>query len=366
MSLLKRNKDKQLAAEKKLAARHAIVKMDVDRNVRDAYFQGLVFAAVANDDQIDESERARLQEFGEALELTAEDVAEAIQGLSGMDDDAKMGVIEECARQLTNVDVAEYFLKEFSKLWFLGGGNKDEFEEFRSQLIDWMGDDVRMSEEQKVKAAEEAEAKRKAEKAAAIEAKRKTEEADLHERELERQRKIEAERKAEEERRIAEAARVREELRRVKEEARKKAGCKTFGADIVRVVKELSLFEKERITSSELNLLREGLLDEGFGIVAHLLSSNEVLEEIIDSEVKMSMERFEEKGRFLRPSQTAMEKENFQRNLKREVSWMAISWVVLNKGVSDEVLREVNEGLASRDIPVDSRYEVEVVTGLFG
>lgn len=35
MSLLKRNKDKQLAAEKKLAARHAIVKIGVDRNVRD-------------------------------------------------------------------------------------------------------------------------------------------------------------------------------------------------------------------------------------------------------------------------------------------------------------------------------------------
>ena len=52
MSLLKRNKDKQLAEEKKLAARHAIVKMGVDRNVRDAYFQGLVFAAIANDNRI--------------------------------------------------------------------------------------------------------------------------------------------------------------------------------------------------------------------------------------------------------------------------------------------------------------------------
>lgn len=163
MSLLKRNKDKQLAAEKKLAARHAIVKMGVDRNVRDAYFQGLVFAAVANDDQIDESERARLRELGEALELTTEDVAEVIQCLAGMDDDAKMGVIEECARQLTNAEVAECFLKEFSELWLLGGGKEDEFGDFRSQLIDWMGDEVRVAEEKKVKTAEEAEAKRKAE-----------------------------------------------------------------------------------------------------------------------------------------------------------------------------------------------------------
>ena len=151
MSLLKRNKDKQLAAEKKLAARHAIVKMGVDRNVRDAYFQGLVFAAVANDDQIDESERTRLRELGEALELTTEDVAEAIQCLAGMDDDAKMGVIEECARQLTNAEVAECFLNEFSELWLLGGGKEDEFGDFRSQLIDWMGDEVRVAEEAKTK-----------------------------------------------------------------------------------------------------------------------------------------------------------------------------------------------------------------------
>ena len=155
MSLLKRNKDKQLAAEKKLAARHEIVKMGVDRNVRDAYFQGLVFAAVANDDQIDESERTRLRELGEALELTTEDVAEAIQCLSGMEDDAKMDVIEECARQLTNVEVAECFLKEFSELWLLGGGKEDEFGDFRLRLIDWMGAAVQNGLAAREKAAEE-------------------------------------------------------------------------------------------------------------------------------------------------------------------------------------------------------------------
>lgn len=187
MSLLKRNKDKQLAAEKKLAARHAIVKMGADRNVRDAYFQGLVFAAVANDDQIDESERTRLRELGDALELTAEDVAEAIQCLAGMDDDAKMGVIEECARQLTNVEVAECFLKEFSELWLLGGGKEDEFGDFKSQLIDWMGDGVKAAEEAKARRAAEAEAKRKAE-----EAKRKAEQKKVEKKkEVERSQRIE-------------------------------------------------------------------------------------------------------------------------------------------------------------------------------
>lgn len=352
MSLLKRNKDKQLAAEKKLAARHAIVKMDVDRNVRDAYFQGLVFAAVANDNQIDESERARLQEFGEALELTAEDVAEAIQGLSGMDDDAKMGVIEECARQLTNVEVAECFLKEFLELWLLGGGKQDEFGDFKSQLIDWMGDDVRVAEAEKIKAAETEEVKRKAEEA--------------QEKELQRQRKIEAERKAEEARRAADADRVLKELRRTKEESRRSNGYKTFGVDVIRVVRELSLFDKESVDISELNLLREGLLDEGYGIVASLLPSNEVLRKIIDSEVKMSMEHFEGRSRFFRPSQIAIETESFRRHLKREVSWITNAWLVLIKGVSDEVVKEVNELLAPKNFSEVCGEQVEVAPGLMG
>ena len=113
MSLLSRNKDKQLAAEKKLAAQHAIVKMGVDRNVREAYFQGLVFAAVANDDAIDEAERVRLMGLGDSLEIPAEGVSEMCQSLAEADDDTKMSAIEECARQLIEVKVAECFLKEF-------------------------------------------------------------------------------------------------------------------------------------------------------------------------------------------------------------------------------------------------------------
>ena len=228
MSLLRRNKDKQLAAEKKLAARHAIVKMGVDRDVRDVYFHGLVFAAVANDDHIDESERARLLELGEALELTAEDVAEAMRCLTDMEDDAKMDVIEECARQLTNVEVAECFLKEFEEIWLLGGGNKDEFSEFRSQLVDWMGEDVCAVETAKEKAAAESEAKREAEEARV---------------------------KAEQARRIE------------KEKQRAKDGFRTFGEDALRVVKELSFYDKVRVSCDDLGMLRDRLLGEGYGAV---------------------------------------------------------------------------------------------------
>ena len=166
MSLLKRTKDKQLAAEKKLAARHAIVKLGVDRNVRDADFLGLVFAAVANDDEVDAQERTRLEALGEALELPSKDVADAIESLLAVDDDAKMAFIAECACQLSRVEVAECFLKEFEEIWKLGGGKQDEVAEFRTQLIDWMGKEVKSAIEAKANAAAEARRKAEEEKAA--------------------------------------------------------------------------------------------------------------------------------------------------------------------------------------------------------
>lgn len=46
MSLLKRNKDKQIAAEKRLVAQHAIVEMGADRNVRDALLQGFIHLSI--------------------------------------------------------------------------------------------------------------------------------------------------------------------------------------------------------------------------------------------------------------------------------------------------------------------------------
>ena len=52
MSLLKKMKER--VAEEKLIGSHPLMKMSVERNVRDAYFQGLVFAAFADDDQVDE------------------------------------------------------------------------------------------------------------------------------------------------------------------------------------------------------------------------------------------------------------------------------------------------------------------------
>lgn len=141
MSMLSDWKEEAEAAKRKLEAQHPIAALEVDRNVRDAYFLGLVFAALANDYKIDDKERARLDELGVALGVGDKtDVEQAIAGVE-MASDKKL-LIEECARQIADPRIAEQFLSEFSSIWALGGGSPAEYEEFRQRLIGWMGDVV--------------------------------------------------------------------------------------------------------------------------------------------------------------------------------------------------------------------------------
>lgn len=141
MSMLSDWKEEAEAAKRKQEAQHPIAALEVDRNVRDAYFLGLVFAALANDYKIDDKERARLDELGVALGVGDKtDVEQAIADVE-MASDKKL-LIEECARQIANPRIAEHFLSEFSSIWVLGGGSPAEYEEFRKRLIDWMGETV--------------------------------------------------------------------------------------------------------------------------------------------------------------------------------------------------------------------------------
>lgn len=159
MSLLKREKEKKIAAAEKLAARHPVLNLEIDRNVRDAYIHGLVFTAVANDDRIDDAERKWLEEVGESLELNADDIADPIRTLVALSDNDMMLLVEECARQLSDVRVAEYFMKQFEEVWLLGGGGDEEFAEFEKQLVSWMGDDVKDAVAEAERIAKESEAK---------------------------------------------------------------------------------------------------------------------------------------------------------------------------------------------------------------
>lgn len=47
--------------------RHPLLKNGASRDVRDAYFLGLVFAAVANDEKLDSAEERTVRDFGRLL-----------------------------------------------------------------------------------------------------------------------------------------------------------------------------------------------------------------------------------------------------------------------------------------------------------
>ena len=168
MALLKRVNDRKIAAKQAEEARHPIVKLGADRNVREAYFGGLAFAAVANDDAIDDDERRRLVGLGSSLELPSDGVEQTLRAVASATDDEKMALIEECARQIDDAKVADLFLKEFEELWKLGGGSADEYKAFRTQLVAWMGEtvkkslsDARQKEAEEQKRIEEARRKEK-------------------------------------------------------------------------------------------------------------------------------------------------------------------------------------------------------------
>ena len=168
MALLKRVNDRKIAAKQAEEARHPIVKLGADRNVREAYFGGLAFAAVANDDAIDDDERRRLVRLGSSLELPSDGAEQTLRVVASATDDEKMALIEECARQIDDAKVADLFLKEFEELWKLGGGSADEYKEFRTQLVAWMGEtvkkslsDARQKEAEEQKRIEEARRKEK-------------------------------------------------------------------------------------------------------------------------------------------------------------------------------------------------------------
>ncbi len=178
MALLKRVNDRKIAAKQAEEARHPIVKLGADRNVREAYFGGLAFAAVANDDAIDDDERRRLVGLGSSLELPSDGVEQTLRAVASATDDEKMALIEECARQIDDAKVADLFLKEFEELWKLGGGSADEYKEFRTQLVAWMGEKVKkaLSDARQKKAEEQKRIEEARRKEAEEETRRKEQE----------------------------------------------------------------------------------------------------------------------------------------------------------------------------------------------
>ena len=151
MSLLKRKQEKdrkaaeeaaRLAEEKKLQdlAVHPLAKGGCGRDVRDAYLQGLVFAAIADDDKTDENERPLLVEIGTSLGMSGEEVEGTIKGVLSLDDDGKLALVEECVTAFKGNEVGvKLFYAQFIQIWTSHEHDEKELSDYLRQFGEWTG-----------------------------------------------------------------------------------------------------------------------------------------------------------------------------------------------------------------------------------
>ena len=149
------------------AKKHLLVKMGADRNVREAYLHGLVFAGLANDDEtpeIQSEERMVLDEICAALviELSLLDEIIAAEKTS-IDDDTYKDLLRECMGSFSDIKMYDSFLEDFDKVWSVGKGNPAELKSWHDDFEEMVLADVAkvLAERKSVAAKKEAEEKAK-------------------------------------------------------------------------------------------------------------------------------------------------------------------------------------------------------------
>lgn len=127
-------------AEEKFFGSHPLLKIGgLTRDVRDAYFQGLVFAAFADDNKVDAQERGKLMRIAQAMGLDEEEVDNVISEISQLDDKKKLSRGEACVSALKNENCSQMFLREFSILWMSHPCFKqEELKDWRSMIGKWI------------------------------------------------------------------------------------------------------------------------------------------------------------------------------------------------------------------------------------
>ena len=152
MSLLKQKKENdRVAAEAAAKAKeeailrelaiHPVVKTGCSRDVRDAYFHGLVFAAIADDEKVDADERVILDGIADSMGLGKGDVDEAITLITNMPSpDAKLQLIEECLCAIKDREsIVKLFYAQFAELWMTGEYDLVELKEYAGMFKDATG-----------------------------------------------------------------------------------------------------------------------------------------------------------------------------------------------------------------------------------
>ena len=128
------------AATDEFRRSHQLCKLGADRNVRTAYFYGLVFAALANDEVVTEEER-------KILTLAAEKLGLAVTELDCVINTERLSIEKRCENQLMaeclgvlpNRQIADLFLADFDRVWKVGCGTDEELIAWHEDFDRWFG-----------------------------------------------------------------------------------------------------------------------------------------------------------------------------------------------------------------------------------
>lgn len=106
---------KQLNSERKIAGKHPLLQMIPEmQEVRIAYFQGIVLAALCDDGEISPGEQERLRNLGIGLSLTEDDMKEGIETVRKIrSSKEQMEFLRDLAELLSDRMAAMLFLCEF-------------------------------------------------------------------------------------------------------------------------------------------------------------------------------------------------------------------------------------------------------------
>lgn len=131
---------------------HPLLKWGCDRSVRDAYFCGIVFAALADDVKVDADEHKEISRIGRSLELpdaeieemitvvtkTVRDSVNAVSAETGEGGEKVFSLLEECADSLGDEKVFRLFVAEYVKVCATKGRNAEVEKDVNSQLVDYV------------------------------------------------------------------------------------------------------------------------------------------------------------------------------------------------------------------------------------
>ena len=140
---LKTRKAAEVAAKQQVnveadVKKHLLVKMGADRNVREAYLYGVVFAGLANDDEapeIQSEERKVLDEICASLEVELSQIDEIITSeKASIDDDTYKDLLHECLVLFADIKMYDSFLEDFDKVWSVGKGNPTELKSWHNDF----------------------------------------------------------------------------------------------------------------------------------------------------------------------------------------------------------------------------------------